>query len=94
MALDIIAGRNSGYPCISELPDMPPDTSMTSPLPDMYLRCTEGINDVLPAIPRLASPGICLSVLFSAEHAVENLFFGELPVKAAYFNGECVYRRL
>ena len=41
MGFMIIPGRNDGYPCIPELPDLPQNADMIPPLPDMYLRCEE-----------------------------------------------------
>lgn len=92
MGLDIIPGRNSGYPCITELPELPESADCTPPLPDMLMKLIPGSNGGYPFCTETFSPETVLSELFSGEHGVTRLYFGDRPVREAYFNGECVYR--
>lgn len=89
----IIPGRNDGYPCIPELPDLPQDAGMIPPLPDMYFRCTDGVNDGYPAILSVSEPDIFLSDFISGGCPTGVLYFGNAPVNAAFFGEKCVYTR-
>ena len=93
MGFMIIPGRNEGYPCIPELPDLPQNADMIPPLPDMYLRCEEGVNGGYPAVPSLSAPELFLSQFISASHPTGVMYFGETPVRAAFFGEECVLLR-
>lgn len=53
MAMDMISGRNGGYPCVGKLPELSAIPDSKSPYPDMLLRTVEGRNKGYPAVFKL-----------------------------------------
>lgn len=52
MAMDMISGRNGGYPCIAQLPELSSIPDSASPYPDHILR-TAGKNGGYPSLLKL-----------------------------------------
>lgn len=53
MAMDMISGRNGGYPCIKELPELNSIPYSKPPYPDMMLRTVPDRNGGYPVILKL-----------------------------------------
>ncbi len=77
-----LPNKTKGYPMIAFLPELYdiPDTS--PPYPDAIMRCLGAdINEGYPCI---------LSVEGVEREIVSNLFFGESPVEAMYYNDQFI----
>lgn len=91
MAQTFIPGRNGGYPCLAELPELP--YPLVPPYPLLLQRCLgEEINDGYPVIMKLSNvkTGV-FSKLFLGEKRVEGLYFNGSSITKAYCGGEQVF---
>ncbi|MBR2282795.1 MAG: hypothetical protein IJ874_00020 [Ruminococcus sp.] len=85
MALDIISGRNGGYPCIAELDELAENADLNEPYPQYAFVCSGGY----PVIPALSGGfGLCFSELYSADRPVTELYFGDNKIYAVYLGDD------
>ena len=93
MTQTIISGRNNGYPCIAELPELDSIKTLEAPYPDMIMRVLgESVNDGYPCIiPLEGVEKRVYSELFFGDKQVCAMYCGEKPVEAAYCKGRKVF---
>lgn len=77
-----LAGKNKGYPRIVSLPELTRISDLSAPYPEAIMRCLgREINEGYPCIVSVEGVG---------REVVSNLFFGESPIEAMYYNGQLV----
>ena len=84
--MQIIDGRNDGYPCIPELPEITGYAVMTAPYPEffMYLEGAD-VNGGYPTLRVLPDKHLFFSRSYTRNSGASELYFGEIPITAAYY---------
>lgn len=76
-------GKNGGYPHIGTLPNAAAEENLSPLYPRYMMRCVSGVNDGYPT--QLPMNGL-------AERLNIRVKFGDMPVRAVYFNGRQIIR--
>ncbi len=93
--MEIIDGRNNGYPCISELPELDSFEKMTAPYPEWFMYILgDDICEGYPSLRYFADKGAYFSRSYTSYSDAADLYFGETPVLAAYYGSAEVYTKL
>lgn len=83
MSMNIINGRNNGFPCLYELDDLPSSTALTVPYPEFIMR----MNNSLPEFntphhgTRLSFTDLAVNI-----KNTDHLYFNGHRISAAYMN--------
>lgn len=93
MAMVFIEGRNYGYPCVQELPELSGMVFPAHPYPKYLMRCLGNeVNEGYPCILSLANivSEVKSSIFFAGEKA-QALYFNGQFITSAYCNGEQIF---